>query len=69
MEAVTSIADLRVRAIHDEQYLKLALIATSNLGKKVATLADAIRWLAINAAETDEEGVVDEINSCRDFVK
>lgn len=72
MRKVYSIADLHRLAGEDERYLRLAKIAASNLGGlpgDCGTLPGAIRWLEINALETDEEGVVGEINFCLDLVK
>ena len=62
---VKSISDLRSRAIKNPDYRKLAISAANNLGGDCNTLDEAIRWLNINASETDEAGVVDEINFCR----
>lgn len=68
MKKVTSLFELADKAATDPKYLKLALIASSNLGGPKDTLQSALRWLHINASETDEEGVVDEINFCRDLI-
>ena len=49
---------------HDE-YRKLAFLSAQNLGGSPKTLPEAMKWLRINAMETDsEQGVVDEINFC-----
>jgi hypothetical protein len=66
---VVSIGDLRQRAAKDHRYLQLAMISASNLGVPPKNLDDAINWLNTNAMETDEDGVVGEINFCRDLVK
>lgn len=67
---VTSINDLRRRAEKDPKYLQLAITAAKNLGGDIDTLDRAIRFLEINANETDDEqGVVDEVNFCLDLVK
>lgn len=71
MEAVRSLHDLRCRAQNDEQYRKLAMVAAENLGggpRELRDLDSAVEWLSMNAMETDEEGVVEEINFCREFV-
>jgi hypothetical protein len=65
---VRSIADLYQKAKVDPRYKELALTAASNLGGSAKTLDQAIQWLYTNADETDEEGVVDEINFVRDLV-
>jgi hypothetical protein len=65
---VRSIADLAQKARNDPRYKELALTAASNLGGSAKTLDQAIQWLYTNADETDEEGVVDEINFVRDLV-
>lgn len=69
---VSSIGDLRYRCNNDvnkEKYQKLAIIASNNLGGPAnATLDQAFGWLNTNAAETDEDGVVGEINFCISMV-
>ena len=67
---VTSIADLFNRAATDPQYAQLAMISAANLGGNCKDLASARQWLNCNAMESgSEQGVVDEINFCRDLVK
>lgn len=44
------------------------MAAASNLGGPADNLESALRHLTNEALETDEEGVVDEINFCRDLV-
>jgi len=66
---ISSINDLYNRAIKDARYLKLALRSASNLGGSPRTLLQAIDWLKTNAMGTDEQGVVEEINFCRDLVR
>lgn len=66
---VVSIGDLQCRATKDPRYLQLAMISARNLGGSPKNLNDAIDWLNTNAMETDEDGVVGEINFCRDLVK
>lgn len=65
---VRSISELYSLALRDENYKKLAIVASSNLGGEAKDLKGAIGWLEINALETDSEGVLDEINSCRDLI-
>lgn len=65
---VTSLMDLRNKAKTDDRYLRLAIVAADNLGEKCSTLEQAMRWLNTNADETDEDGVVGEINFCRDLI-
>ena len=69
MEKVKSLADLRHRAETDKRYEQLLLIASSNLGGPDADVKKAYSWLIMNAEETDELGVVGEVNYCRDLVK
>ena len=69
IQKVASIGDLFLRALTDERYANLALISASNLGGEGKTLSEARRWLELNASEGTEEGVVQEINHCRDLVK
>jgi hypothetical protein len=68
VDPVTSLADLRYRAKTDERYARLLLVAAQNLGGGSQTAEEAYRTLEVNAMETDEDGVVGEINFCRDLV-
>ena len=53
-----------------EKYQQLAIASAQNLGgANNLTVDRAIDWLKTNAMETDEEGVVDEINFCIPLVK
>lgn len=67
--AVRSLRELRWLAETDERYETLLKMAAHNLGgKENDTTDNAYRCLEINALETNEEGVVDEINCCRSLV-
>lgn len=69
MPKVQSLFDLRTRANIEMRYAMLAIAAAENLGGGDGlTLDSAMRWLRTNAAETDERGVVAEVNACRDLV-
>ena len=52
----------------NEWYRKLAIAAANNLGGDARDHNQAISHLEIEAMETDEEGIVEEINFCRDLV-
>ena len=65
---IRALANLRRRAMSDDRYVTLALTAARNLGGAPRDFADALRWLETTAAETDERGVVGEINFVRDCV-
>ena len=52
-----------------QEYSELAMCAARNLGGSPATFEQAIQWLVDNANETDEKGVVAEINNVRDIVE
>ncbi len=67
---IQSIAQLRSKAFRDENYKRLALVSAENLGGDPnGNLNEAIRWLEVNASESEDElGVVEEINACRDMV-
>ena len=65
LRPITSIAMLEHLSLLHDEYRKLAFSAARNLGGTPKTLADALKVLRTNAMETDEEGVVDEINFCR----
>ena len=67
---VRSIPQLSQLARQDSRYAELAIVSAKNLGGNVKTVDDAIRWLYVNAEDSgSEEGVVDEVNFCRDLVK
>jgi hypothetical protein len=68
---VTSLFDLFNKARTNKAYEQLAMIAARNLGgDNIKTLADAERWLNITANDSgDCQGVVGEVNFCRDLVK
>lgn len=65
---VDSLYDLETRARSDRRYADLAIVAASNLGGGDRTFEGAMRWLRINANETDEDGIVSEVNGVRDLV-
>ena len=62
---VTSLAQLEHLAATHDDYRALALAAAENLGRSTLNLPAALQWLRMNAMETDEQGVVDEVNFCR----
>jgi len=70
---IKSIGELNFRCQDDgpkgEPYRQLALIGARNLGgEPTKDWRKAIQWIQLNAMETDEAGVVDEINFIRDLV-
>lgn len=67
---VRSLRELRELAASSERYKALAIASARNLGGPIkdGDVEAAHRWLATNAAETDESGVVGEVNFCRDLV-
>jgi hypothetical protein len=69
IDKVKSINELHMLAKTDPRYAELAKISAQNLGGDAKDLAGHIQWLKTNAMETDEKGVVGEINGCRDLVK
>lgn len=68
IEPVYSIGDLKFRAEGDKNYEMLAITAAKNLGGNPHNLKEAVYLLQMNAMETDEFGIVDEINACRELV-
>lgn len=69
VKKITSLSELRRLAAESDDYAQLAKIAASNLGQPCETLALAMQSLCDAASETDERGVVGEINFVRDLVK
>jgi len=69
IKKITNLAELRMKAQQDPRYAKLAMVAASNLGGNPKDLEGALRWLNLNAQETDERGVVGEVNFVRDLVR
>lgn len=70
---VTSLYDLATKAASEPRYVALAIVAAKNLGYegmegREILFSNALNWLKMNANETDEDGVVDEINFVRDCV-
>lgn len=68
LKKIASITELSRLARSDKNYEKLAIVSASNLGGGTLNLGGAINWLNITADETSEEGVIEEINFCRDLV-
>lgn len=67
---VTSLGDLRQKAAQDARYVQLAIVSANNLGGNAQTFDAAMRWLELNASEGgSEDGVIDEVNFCRDLAK
>ncbi len=70
LPAVHTLMELRGLARTNEKYRQLLHLASRNLGGPFTDNDDvAYRWLETNALETDEDGVVAEVNFCRDLVK
>jgi hypothetical protein len=69
LKKIKTINELAYLARTNKSYEQLAIVAASNLGGGKLTLNGAIDWLNTNAMETDESGVVDEINFCRNLVE
>ena len=68
LKKIATISELSRLTRTNKAYEKLAIVSASNLGGGTLTLGAAIDWLNTTAMETSEEGVVDEINFCRDLV-
>jgi len=66
---ITTLMELAYKAARNEKYEELAILAARNLGGDTGrNLQECLDWLEINAMETNEEGVVDEINACIDLL-
>lgn len=69
LNKINSLSELRRLSKTNDLYKKLLLISASNLGSNHGGDADkAYRCLEINAMETSEEGVIEEVNFCLDLV-
>ena len=69
LKKVSSLRELKNLAAVDERYANLLKAASENLGGDGRDdLEKAYRNLINNANETDEEGVVGEVNFMRDLV-
>ena len=63
---IKTLGELKRLAGEDDRYKQLLLDASSNLGgSHGGDVEKAYRWLVMNANETDEAGVVAEVNFCR----
>ena len=69
LKQITYLNELRLLAKADPRYAQLAMKAASNLGQPCGSFEVAMRSLNTCADETDEDGVVGEINFVRDLVK
>ena len=69
LKKIKTISELANLELTKKSYEQLSIVAAYNLGGGNLSLNGAISWLNTNAMETDESGVVDEINFCRDLVK
>lgn len=69
MKKVHSLAELRRLSRENPAYARLMVVSSHNLGGPDGDDPDAAyRWLCTNAEETDENGVVEEVNFCRELV-
>lgn len=65
---IRSLSELRNNK-NDPLWAKWICVASSNLGGPDSNVEQCYRWLEMNAMETDEAGVVAEVNFVRDMVK
>jgi hypothetical protein len=68
IEPVHSLGELRSRAESDDNYRRLLCLSSANLGGPCEGVEQCFQWLVANALETNEEGVVGEVNGCIDLV-
>lgn len=63
---IMSLAQLRAKANKEPKYRSLAILTAENLGyKPEGRLDEAMRQLGIEALETSEDEVVEEVNFLR----
>ena len=65
---IQCINELYNLALTSDFHKRWLIMASNNLGGAKQDVEGAKRWLEINAMETDEEGVVEEINFVLDIV-
>ena len=65
---IRTLLELKNLAHRDERYYRLLCLGSSNLGGPVEGLDECFRWLECNAYETDEAGVVAEVNGLIDLL-
>jgi len=66
---VLSLAQLRAKANKDPKYRALAILAASNFGyTPEENLDEAMRQLHVEANETNEDDVIEEVNFLRSEV-
>lgn len=70
LKKVHSLFELQNLALSNPRYAKLAELGSKQLGGHSNwKLEEHLRWLHVNASETDsEDGVIDEVNFCIDLV-
>lgn len=68
IKPVKSLYELRSLSYDSDSYRRLVQMASSNLGGPVSPVHKCMEWLEVNAMETSEEGVVDEVNFLIDMV-
>lgn len=61
---IQSLAQLRTKALRDENYKRLAIFAAQQLGGETEDLNQAMKYLETSANDTDEDEVVEEVNFC-----
>lgn len=63
---VMSLAQLRAKANKEPKYRALAILTASNMGySPLESLDEAMRQLHVEANETSEEDVIEEVNALR----
>ncbi len=65
LNKISSLGELDFLARQNKAYADLAISAAKNLGgMNITNARQAMDWLWTNAEETDEDGVVAEVNFC-----
>lgn len=67
LKKVKSLSEAMFLARRDPKYAELVMTTAENLGYAPKTLEEAYDKLCMESMETDG-GIVEEINSCREFV-
>jgi hypothetical protein len=63
LRKINNLCEFEYLAKNNNSYAQIAIVASNNLGGPYnPTVDQALKWLEISALETEEEGILEEIN-------